>query len=114
MSSARMLELVNSLHHDLSVVDSYMERFPFAGKQIILVGEFLQLRPVPNLFDAGDFMFRSQVVESAITPRLMLTTIQSTSLHLLSQWKCAMAWSMHFLKEKMQDSRRILQESGIS
>ncbi|KAK2555227.1 hypothetical protein P5673_023207 [Acropora cervicornis] len=24
---------------------------PFAGKQIVLVGEFLQLRPVPNRFD---------------------------------------------------------------
>ena len=74
MSSARMFDLVNSLHHHLSM-DSCKERLPFAGKQIIIVGEFLQLRPVPNLFDAGDFMFRSRVFGCAVTHRLQLTKV---------------------------------------
>ena len=74
MSSARMFDLVNTLHHHLSM-DSCKERLPFAGKQIIIVGEFFQLRPVPNLFDAGDFMFRSRVFGCAITHRLQLTKV---------------------------------------
>ena len=49
MSSARMIELVNALHHHLSVEERH-ERLPFAGKQIIIVGEYLQLRPVPSCF----------------------------------------------------------------
>ena len=41
MSSKRMLELVNVLYHDLA--DDLGCVYPFAGKQLILVGEFLQL-----------------------------------------------------------------------
>ena len=40
MSSQRILKLVNAIHHCLS--ESQCNR-PFAGKQVILVGEFLQL-----------------------------------------------------------------------
>ena len=39
MSSQRMLELVNAIHHRLSEIQCNR---PFAGKQVILVGEFLQ------------------------------------------------------------------------
>ena len=41
MSSARMLELANAAHHATSEGCN----FPFAGTQMIVVGEFLQLRP---------------------------------------------------------------------
>ena len=41
MSSARILELVNWLHHELSEPDGGLEFYPFAGQQVILVGEFL-------------------------------------------------------------------------
>ena len=58
MWSRRMFELVNFLHHELAT-DELSKSLPFAGKQIILVGEFLQLQPVPSLFDEGDFMFYS-------------------------------------------------------
>ena len=57
MSSARMLELVNALHHRLCEDESEEESLPFAGKQIIVVGEFLQLRPVLSSFDSGSFMW---------------------------------------------------------
>ena len=42
-ASARMIELVNALHHHLSSEESGLENLPFAGKQVIIVGEFLQL-----------------------------------------------------------------------
>ena len=60
MSSARMLELVNYLHHEMC--DSHdLEEFPLAGKQFIFAGEFLQLRSVPSKFDHGKFVFNSSV-----------------------------------------------------
>ena len=72
MSSQRMLELVNAIHQCLS--ESQCNR-PFAGKQVILVGEFLQLRAVPNDLDEGLFMFHSSVFQSAITHRYKLTDL---------------------------------------
>ena len=56
MSSARMLELVNPLHHRLCEDESEEESLPFAGKQFIIVGAFLQLRPLAGSFDSGSFM----------------------------------------------------------
>ena len=67
-----MLELVNAIHHRLS--DFHCNR-PFGGRQVILVGEFLQLRPVPNVYDEGMFMFHSPIYQSAITHRYELTTV---------------------------------------
>ena len=72
MSSQRMFELVNTIHHPLS--ESQCNR-PFGGKQVILVGEFLQLRPVPNDLDEGLFMFHSPVYQNAITYRYELTDV---------------------------------------
>ena len=60
MSSQRMFELVNCLHHELAD-DQVNRTFPFAGKQLILVGEFLQLQPVPNIFDEGCYMLHVRV-----------------------------------------------------
>ena len=48
MSSSRILELFNALYHNIAG-DDYLS--PFGGKQLVLVGEFLQLRPVPSRFD---------------------------------------------------------------
>lgn len=66
MLSARMIELVNALHHHLSSEESGLENLPFAGKQLIIVREFLQLCPVPSYLDYGEFMFKSRVFEHAI------------------------------------------------
>ena len=71
MSSARMLELANAAHHATSEGCN----FPFAGTQMIVVGEFLQLRPVPNIFDAGELMFLSNVFKHAIPHRFQLTKL---------------------------------------
>ena len=69
MSSSRMLELVNCLHHNLA---SDGNTNPFGGKQLVLVGEFLQLRPVPSGFDDGSFLFNSFVFSAAISHRIQL------------------------------------------
>ena len=73
MPSSRSLKLVNLLHHSLAVDANNMK--PFAGKEIVLVGEFLQLRPVPNRFDEGSFMFNSHVFSAAISHRIQLKRI---------------------------------------
>ena len=72
MSSRRIFELVNAIHHE-STNDERL--YPFAGKQMIVVGEFLQLRPVPNEFDAGHFMFESPVFQACIPHRLNLSKL---------------------------------------
>ena len=74
MSSARVFEIVNAIHHNLSN-DELLDKLPFAGKQIVVVGDFSQLRPVPSCFDSGDFMFHSRVFEHAITHRFELTIL---------------------------------------
>ena len=73
MSSRRMLEVVNAIHHSLS--EEVNQHKPFGGKQVILVGEFLQLRPVPDDLDEGMFMFYLPLFGSAITHRFEITEI---------------------------------------
>jgi len=73
MSSQRMLEIVNAIHHRLS--ENGDKTKPFGGKQIILVGEFLQLRPVPDDLDEGMFMFHSPLFETAIPHRFELIEV---------------------------------------
>ena len=91
MSSARMLELANALHHRAYECDGEESKMPFAETQLIVVGEFLQLRPVPNNFDSGDFMFTSIVFQHAVPHRFQLTKVLRQSeenaflLHALSE-----------------------------
>ncbi|XP_022779512.1 ATP-dependent DNA helicase PIF1-like [Stylophora pistillata] len=73
MSSQRIFELVNFLHHELANGDC--KNFPFTGKQMLLIGEFLQLQPVPNIFDEGRFMFYSPLFDFAISHRFRLTKV---------------------------------------
>ena len=80
MSSRRMFELVNFLHHELATDELLVSKsLPFAGKQIIVVGEFLQLQPVPSLFDEGDFMFYSPLFDFCIPHRFALTKLMRQS-----------------------------------
>ena len=77
MSSRRIFELVNLLHHDLA--DDLGHMYPFAGKQLILVGEFLQLQPVPNMFDEGCYMFELPLFDHAISHGFALTKVRRQS-----------------------------------
>ena len=79
MSSARMLELVNALHHKKSEEGSCEESLPFAAKQVIIVDEFLQLRHAPSSFNSGAFMLLSRVFEYAIRHRFQLMNVLSRS-----------------------------------
>lgn len=73
MSSSRMLELVNNIHIELAEPEN--KCYPFGGKQMIIVGEFLQLNPVPSYFDKGNFMFLAPLFTFAISHRIQLTTV---------------------------------------
>lgn len=76
MSSRRVFEIVNRLH--LPFLESDVTpplTKPFGGIQFIIVGEFLQLRPVPNILDAGEFMFKSTLFNRAIAHRFELKTL---------------------------------------
>ena len=46
-SSGRMFEVVRFLHQKLAT-NEFNKALPFAGKQVTLVGEFLQFQPVPT------------------------------------------------------------------
>ena len=52
MSSARILKIVNKIHHMLS-----QNSFAFRGIQLILVGDFSQLKPIPSPFDRKVHLF---------------------------------------------------------
>jgi len=82
MSSRRVFEIVNRVHlHKHSETTDLTPLFtqPFDGIQLIIVGEFLQLRPVPNLLDAGEFIFKSPLFTRAITHRFELKTLMRQS-----------------------------------
>jgi hypothetical protein len=52
-------------------------RKPFGGKQVVVVGEFLQLRPVPNMFDEGAFCFESGLFHCTISHRFELKQVKA-------------------------------------
>ena len=54
--SRRVFELANKIHELLSSHGVF--KYLFGGKQVILVGDFVQLRLVGNSFDLGIFRFR--------------------------------------------------------
>ena len=117
MSSQRIFELVNVMHHQLTN-DEFSKTHPFAGKQMVLVGEFLQLRPVPSTFDQGNFMFLSPLFASAIPHRFELTQIicqtDPTFLFAISEirlGKCSEA-SEHFLSSLQRDLSREVEKDA--
>ena len=83
MSSKRLFKIVNGIHHELA--DEEDRDRPFGSKQVIVVGEFLQLRPVPSTFDDGEFMFRSHLFEKVITHRFELKRMIRHMAHLSCQ-----------------------------
>ena len=76
MSSKTVCEIVNQIHCRLAPPNSILP--PFGGKQAIMVGKFLQLRPVPNFIDEGKFFFESAVFSHAFPHR--------AQSHLAAKW----------------------------
>lgn len=75
MSSRRVFELANSVHLVLTHTCNSDKLHLFGGKQLLLVGDFLQLRPDSNFFDLGRYVFESPLFAKAIPHRFSLTTI---------------------------------------
>ena len=73
MGSQRILELVNAIHHALA--DETHQNKPFGGKQVTLVGQFLQLRTVPSFFDDGNIMYQLHVFQAAIGHKFQLSKL---------------------------------------
>ena len=76
LSSARTLQIVNAIHQALALKAKKDVGKPFGGKQVVLVGDFLQLRPVPNLFDTGRFLFEAEIFKVSFPHRYELLSLR--------------------------------------
>ena len=89
MSSRRILEVVNHIQIEITRGMKNFGAKPFGGIQAILVGEFTQLSPLPNLMDDGQFMFMSPVL-IALVPSLLVhmpfTFVSVIAIHILSEF----------------------------
>ena len=72
MTSHRIFHIVNAIHHLVSNND-----LPFGGVQVILVGDFWQLRPVPSLLDPGKSIISSQLLDKLFPHRFELQRVLS-------------------------------------
>ena len=70
MSSKQILELINLLHYKV-----LKNALPFGGVQMILVGDFLQFKPIPNLLDKGIPVYQSKLFDEAFPHRVELTEV---------------------------------------
>ena len=79
MSSRRILEIANYIHHDLAEECDVAK--PFGRKQIIIIGEFLQLPLVPNVFDQGRPMYELPLWLYVVPQRYELITLKAPYHH---------------------------------
>jgi len=89
VSSQRILEVVNHIQIKISRGTENCGAKPFGGIQAIMVGEFTQLSPVPNLMDDGQFMFRSPVLIALVLVLLVhmpFTFVSVIAIHILSEF----------------------------
>ena len=70
MSSRRIFKIINRIHHFIAG-----NRFAFGGIQVILVGNFWPLDPIPSIFDEGQSMYESQLFNEAFQHRIELTKV---------------------------------------
>lgn len=70
MSNERILKLINVIQH--SVCNN---SYPFGGVQMILVGDFWQLKPIPGPFDNGKLIYSSELFARAFPHRFELMKI---------------------------------------
>lgn len=80
MGSARLLKLFHAITSHVRD-----KKLPFGGIQTILVGDWLQLKPVTDKFDDGELMYKS-----VLFPSLLPHTIQLTIVH--RQNKCEVVY----------------------
>jgi ATP-dependent DNA helicase PIF1 len=70
MSSRRLFNLVNLLHQQTS-----KNPFPFGGIQVMLLGDFWQLKPIQSSSDSGEPVYESEVFGEVFSRRFELTKI---------------------------------------
>ena len=70
MSSTRIFELVNKIHHMVS-----QHSYAFGGIQAILVGDFWQLKPIASPFDEGKSIYLSELFDKVFPHRFELTEV---------------------------------------
>ena len=71
MSSQRLFHIVNLLHQHTSAENT----FPFGGIQVILVGDFWQLKPIPSVMDVGNPVYESTLFQEVFPHRFELTEV---------------------------------------
>lgn len=70
MSNERILNLVNLINQS-----ALHNSLPFGGIQVVLVGDFWQLKPIPSPLDAGIPIYESQLFNDVFLHRFELTRI---------------------------------------
>ena len=70
MSSHRLLNIINLLHQETS-----KSSFPFGGIQVILVGDFWQVKPIRSAVDNGDPVYESKLFGNVFSHRFELTKV---------------------------------------
>ena len=70
MSSERLFNIANVINQKIKG-----NNFGFGGVQVILVGDFWQLKPIPNALDAGVPIYESKLFNTVFPHRYELTTI---------------------------------------
>ena len=70
MSSTRIFNIVNLLHQNV-----HNNALPFGGIQVILGGDFYQLKPIPSVLDSGEPVYNSHVFQNVFPHRVILTRI---------------------------------------
>ena len=78
MSNKRIFEIVDRIHNLLAPVESCFQ--PFRGKQVILVEEFLELCPVPSIFDKGRPIYEWELFDKCLPQRYKLLEIMQQNL----------------------------------
>ena len=66
----RLLNIVNLLQQNI-----HNNTLPFGGIQVILSGDFHQLKPIPDVLDSGDPVYKSIIFDKVFPHRIALTRI---------------------------------------
>lgn len=70
MSSQRLLKIISLLHQETS-----KSSFPFGGIQVILAGDFWQVKPIRSAVDNGDPVYESRLFGDVFSHRFELTDV---------------------------------------
>ena len=76
MGSARLLKLFHAITSQVRD-----KKLPFGGIQTILVGDWLQLKPVADKFDDGEPMYKSVLFPSLFPHTMQLTIVHRQNEH---------------------------------